>query len=515
MAQYKINDTTLIAMGDAIREKSGLLTKEGQLPINVPTICNFDIIPRSSGYFSFIEEEVFTGNKVAKVKFIIDITPSPPSNDPDVIYLVNVVNNNKKTLAVVSFKDGAHQEIEVPITDPEVLINTGWCEFYIADFNVNLQIYYYDANNEIITSRIGVVPNTMTPQNMIDEINNLPVAPEEAFNITGNFNYRFSYGGWDWYINAFGNRIKTSDISSLFYCFGDSNKLENIPFDLNITNTTSGLNSVFIKTKIKVAPNIIGPERKPPTGNYTGVIDLSEMFKQCSYLREIPEDYFWKIIPNADYWEAAKNYSGDRDSMFYYNYSLRKLPDISMLATNATYYGTIYYSGFSYCHTLDEIINLPVVSATLTSNAFYNSFYYCYRLKDIIFLTNEDGTPKTANWKSQTIDLTYGVGYSGSASGIINYNSGITADKEVKDQTTYDALKDDPDWFATNIAYSRYNKTSAVNTINSLPDTSAYGTNTIKFYGIAGSSTDGGAINTLTEEEIAVAAAKGWTVSLS
>jgi hypothetical protein len=40
------------------------------------------------------------------------------------------------------------------------------------------------------------------------------------------------------------------------------------------------------------------------------------------------------------------------------------------------------------------------------------------------------------------------------------------------------------------------------------------GTNTIKFKGASGAKTDGGAINTLTEEEIAVAAAKGWTVSL-
>ena len=69
------------------------------------------------------------------------------------------------------------------------------------------------------------------------------------------------------------------------------------------------------------------------------------------------------------------------------------------------------------------------------------------------------------------------------------------------------------------VPYSRYNHDSAVETINSLPDTSEYlaangGTNTIKFKGAAGSKTDGGAINTLTEEEIAVAAAKGWTVTL-
>ena len=80
-------------------------------------------------------------------------------------------------------------------------------------------------------------------------------------------------------------------------------------------------------------------------------------------------------------------------------------------------------------------------------------------------------------------------------------------------------MKNNPDWFTCNFAYSRYNHDSAVETINSLPDTSAYiaangGTNTIKFKGVAGSATDGGAINTLTEAEIAVAAAKGWTVSL-
>jgi hypothetical protein len=64
------------------------------------------------------------------------------------------------------------------------------------------------------------------------------------------------------------------------------------------------------------------------------------------------------------------------------------------------------------------------------------------------------------------------------------------------------------------IEYSRYNHDSAVETINSLPDVSAGSGNTIKFEGAAGSLTDGGAINTLTEEEIAVATAKGWTVTL-
>ena len=121
--------------------------------------------------------------------------------------------------------------------------------------------------------------------------------------------------------------------------------------------------------------------------------------------------------------------------------------------------------------------------------------------------------------KNQNINLSSTVGYASDNAPMLNYNSGITADKEVVDDATYQALKNDADWFSTNIAYSRYNHDSAVATINTLPDTSAYlasggGTNTIKFKGESGSTTDGGAINTLTEAEIAVATAKGWTVSL-
>ena len=54
---------------------------------------------------------------------------------------------------------------------------------------------------------------------------------------------------------------------------------------------------------------------------------------------------------------------------------------------------------------------------------------------------------------------------------------------------------------------------SDIKTISTLPDVSASGTATIKFKGAAGSLTDGGAINTMTAAEIAVATAKGWTIT--
>ena len=176
---------------------------------------------------------------------------------------------------------------------------------------------------------------------------------------------------------------------------------------------------------------------------------------------------------------------------------------------------TIYYYLFCVCYNLDEVIDLPVNyrDKGITANFFNYTFYTCSRLKNMTFAVQEDGTPYIAKWGSQVIDLSSVIGYALTLNNICDFNSGITADKEVKDDATYQALKNDPDWFTCNVAYSRYNHDSAVATINSLPDTSAYGTNTIKFKGASGELTDGGAINTLTEEEIAVATAKGWTVT--
>ena len=207
--------------------------------------------------------------------------------------------------------------------------------------------------------------------------------------------------------------------------------------------------------------------------------------------------------------------------MFTYCHSLRSIPMNLIKSGNpyVNYSFSYYYSGFGDCYSLDELINLPLpyTKAKWNYNAFSSTFYSCHRLKNVTFALN-DGVPYTVTWKSQVINLSVNIGYAPNDYTILDYNSGITKDKKVTDDATYQALKNDPDWWTRDINYSRYNHDSAVATINSLPDTSAYlatagGTNTIKFNGQAGALTDGGAINTLTEEEIAVAAAKGWTCS--
>ena len=353
-----------------------------------------------------------------------------------------------------------------------------------------------------------------TPMELANKIaNEMPLAkdviPNSAKHLTGNCANRFYRGNWDWFIEQLGGEITTQGLSNCDNMFYQSN-IEEIHFDINCSQNPTTLSGIFSNcTNLKVLPKITA---KPNSLGY--------MFSYCKYLREIPEDYFdnfdWSHITNL-----TSGYSGNMSNMFSNCFSLRYIP-VHKLQINpkSNYSYTYFSSGFQNCTVLDELVDLPVYHNTVfTSNCFSSSFEGCSRLKKLTFALN-DGQPYIVDWKSQVIDLSQKLGFTSSSyvSIITDYNSGITADKEVKDDATYQALKNDPDWFCMYTNYSRYNHDSAVETINSLPDTSAYlaangGTNTIKFNGSSGSATDGGAINTLTEAEIAVAAAKGWTVS--
>lgn len=332
--------------------------------------------------------------------------------------------------------------------------------------------------------------------------------PESAFVFSRNCSYRFTNGGWDWFIKQYGNKITTQSITNASNMF-QSSSVESIPFDINCANDSYyEYNNMFrYCTNLKE----IGTIR-----NLYPFL-MQNLFYSCKNLRQLP------IFENLNM-SGIYNYQySNIGYLFYECYSLRNIPEellnvIYQTKTTSSSY-IQFYNEFFDCFSLDEVKGLNPQTGNLTSNCFNSTFYNCYRLKNAIFALQEDGTPYVVNWKSQVIDFTNNTGYAKSTSSIINYNSGITADKEVTDDATYQALKDDADWFTTDINYSRYNHDSAVSTINSLPDTSAYlasagGTNTIKFKGAAGASTDGGAINTLTEEEVAVATAKGWTVTL-
>ena len=202
-------------------------------------------------------------------------------------------------------------------------------------------------------------------------------------------------------------------------------------------------------------------------------------------------------------------------------------------------------SGFDY---IKELKNIPVPyrnTKAITSDIrfFGYSSTYFPLTNSITFATN-NGEPYKVNWKNQTIDLAGKIGRNNSdwSNSYENYAQGYWKEKNnifynttdlEQAKLNYNKLKSQDNWFSWSsksgtyegknvyysLLFSRYNHDSAVETINSLPDTSEYltsagGTNTIKFKGIQGALTDGGAINTLTEAEIAVATEKGWTVSM-
>ena len=315
------------------------------------------------------------------------------------------------------------------------------------------------------------------------------------------------------YIELFGNTITTKNINSATYMF-ERYDMETIPFDINFVVTSSVNMSYMFEsaTKLKELPKMSG---------MCNAYNMNNMFRFCQSLNNIPEDYFDEL-DFSQMKNATSAYSYNASRMFYDCKSLRNIP-ISVfnnMNPQSSYSYNYFYNGFAQCYSLDELKDLPLpYTATYTSNLFNETVRFCCRLKNMTFKVNEDNSPLVKSWKSQTIDFSTYVGYVQYNGLILDYNSGITADKEVYDDATYQALKDDPDWYTLDINYSRYNHDSAVNTINTLPDTSSYlatagGTNTIKFKGAAGAYTDGGAINTLTEEEIAVATAKGWTVSM-
>ena len=347
-----------------------------------------------------------------------------------------------------------------------------------------------------------------------------PTAAE--LTITGDCDYRFANNGWDWFVKKYGNQITTNNINScshMFFKYG----LKEIPFEINIRNDnnyTIDFDYMFDgSTTLETIPKI-------NCLNCYKYGTMAYMFYNCQRLRYLPEDiedwFDWSAVDTD-----TSQYGFTRDHLFEDCFSLRSIPMgfLNHGGSYKSYSYCIYKNGFTDCFNLDEIVDLPNphYNATWGGGSWYNAFDYtfdnCSRIKRLTFKI-PDGAPYVVKWNYQTINLSKNFGWASNTSYITQYNSGITNATRITDDTTYQALKDNPDSWTTDVNYSRYNRTSAVETINSLPDTSAYlatagGTNTIKFKGAAGALTDGGAINTMTEEEIAVAAAKGWTVSFA
>ena len=490
---YAIKTSTLTAIGDAVRGKKGY----------APFTDHFSFTPDKGGF------QHTTPSASSKNRYIIDVVDMIYTPYDAVQICSDIVNTSSSRLLYENIRN-VKFPVSFDVDSKQIAV-----QFSLSNDSADSANDFAEVNVIVIPLDENGNEYKYTPLEMAEEINNLLPAPTtDELTITGNCNHRFFGGGWNWFINKYGDKITTKDITDLTYMFYMCDELTKIPFELNCKAGTSiSCSSIFsYDRKLVELPKI----------NTVKPNAMDSMFNNCEKLAEIPENYFdnwdWTAIDNA-----TSAYTGKMSGLFYNCYSLRKFPMTVLTHGNpigsASY--SVYNNTFYCCYVLDEIIDMPNPHYNETYNkSGYNGLINSnfvnstHRLKNFTF---REMNP--VNWANQTLDLSYYVGWSISSSRITNY-SGIGTDKQVKDDATYQALKDDPDWWTDNVAYSRYNHDSAVRTINSLPSAIEYqtansqGANIVKFKGTAGSATDGGAINTLTEEEIAVATAKGWTVSL-
>lgn len=476
---YAIKATTLTALGDAARLKT------------------FGDYSQATAYSTAPESGIYINTEYDYTKLVFTFVEKS-RNDASLV--VKPMIDNVSTYYDENCLIGVPYEQIVNGRQQVQLVTL------YGDIKFTLQMIPVDENgNEFM----------YTPLEMAEKFSSMVTIPSNALELTGDLQYKFSFNQWNWFIENCGNQITTKDVTGVMNMFYYANKLTSAPF---VINGKGGNNVMSASSAFKECPSLI----EAPEFKNANISKMDDMYYNCQKLRYIPEPDDSVTFTTA----ITDSTSGVCDGAFYNCMSLRKIPDkyLATIKNRATSsYNCAYYNTFSGCYSLDEIKGLAVCDApTWTSNMVSGlSGSFWARMKAFTFAMQEDGTPYVVKWKNQTLDFTY-IGYPSSSNNIkyfLNYNSGITADKQVTDDATYQALKNDPDWFTADLNYSRYNHDSAVETINSLPDASAYlasssGTNTIKFKGAAGANTDGGAISNLTAEEIAVATAKGWTVTL-
>ena len=304
----------------------------------------------------------------------------------------------------------------------------------------------------------------------------IPTAEDLTF--TTNTSYSFSNDRFSWLFNNYdGIKIKSGDNSSYMFAYSHSiTDLSNV--QVTFPFSPSNVMGMFQDCqKLKYFPRMSGT-----------VESVYRMFYYCLAVEEFPDDFFNNLKLEDNY------YAQSGGSIFMDCHNLKKMPQLKTFFdtagsppryTDNNVLGYLFYG----CHSLKQITNIPIPKKYQTTemqqNMFASSFSRTYNLTSLTFAPIQKPLP----WSEQFIDLTSNVGFQK-----VNYSD------------------------STSQLNSVYNYNSAVETINSLPDTSVYlaeagGTNTIQFYSNQGANTEGGAIGNLTAEEIAVAAAKGWTVA--
>ena len=535
MARYSIEDTTLTSIADALRDKNNGWEEvivgydETRTPIvKVSKTPNATSFTEYSGSYANSLTQSETVTIEGAVSLEVNVAYQSESTNYDYLIITS-----GKTASTSGTKLGGSSRVQMTYT----YNNTDSVSFYFKSdgSNGNYLGYYaevrgFDADGNQIEEVIQIpiyetqASKEYKPTEMADAIHDLPTLDKFAtYTIVGQQNAMFSLSNWsqEKYIrqllaNSIINKtIQTENLTTLYRaCYNTTYGTYGVTVDdfpeLNMdgTVTEGDLREAFYLCDLRRLPKI----------NWNGytvyAYNLDYLCNQSKYLENV--DSLKGITVKSGLNNSWKGY------LFYYCYALRSIPVEFWRAIQ----GNVHSNTFNYfyigtltnCRVLDEVTEFPVLgnsSATKDSNLFSSTFDDCRRLKRLTFAVQEDGTPYVRKWSNQTMDLAdFGYGNGILASSISSYSTTISLDKKVTDDASYQALKDDPDWWTEDSYYSRYGKASAIETISTLPDVSSGSKNVVKFCANGGLYTDQGNIGSLTEEEIAVATAKGWTVTL-
>ena len=301
----------------------------------------------------------------------------------------------------------------------------------------------------------------------------IPTAEDLTF--TGDCRNLFYGGRLSWLLEHYTSLLSFSNIENTDSCFSSFKS------DIDLTNLTfymkddysNNIQYMFSTSNLPYLPHIVGR-----------VNNCMNIFAGC-YMKSIPDNFFddfnfQKSNSYSSQIRCGAIFSGCKNLTKVPSLKAFKQLDSAVIPTSS--YNNFYYQLFQGCFSLQEIRDLPIVygiNSTIKQNFFSGTINQAEKLSSFTFEPNQ-----TARLSKQILYLA---------------SAGYT-------------------YYGGNPKNSVYNHDSAVETINSLPDTSAFlaeagGTNTIKFKSDQGANTEGGAIGNLTAEEIAVAAAKGWTVA--
>ena len=335
------------------------------------------------------------------------------------------------------------------------------------------------------------------------------------------------------------NRANFDRVDGMLYMFSNNSKV------VDLSNITIKL---YESVSIQMAfANCINLRKLPNFVTTVGTFNSNQYFGAFENCYKLEQEEFDKFI-KLDFSSSPQSYA------FHNNYNLKHI-DLTQAVNGFIPWGEIYWSFQRLIGSEPNLrtIKLPAWNQKQDSKPFETSSYYfdtwdgMTMLDSIIFSTEENGVATKAKIKNCLIYIENDYGCGSTMTGLMTYpDEPLTKDDNVfKDITSstctverikagYERVKNRPNWCSVydysmsyqgktiypRILTSRFNHKSMVDLINTLPDTSEYiaakgGTNTLKLCRYMGDLTDEGGTSNLTEEEIAVATAKGWTIALA